>query len=295
MLSNGTGKGRAFQDGSIRLAKSWRLLVLSTGEVGLADKIREEGGRVKAGQSVRLVDVPADAGAGLGLFEDLHGHTSPQVFADALKSAAATNYGHAARAFISKLQEQREEAQTGILAFMDSWLAAYCPADADGQVQRVARRFLLCAAASELATKWGLLPWGNKEAVEAVRTCFDAWLLSRGGAGAAEDMSIWEQVMFFLEQHGASRFQPVDKHDAPCINRVGFRQETDEGTVYFILPESFREEVCRGVDPRRAAKVLLEKGILLKGEGRNLMRRPTAELPDYGRKRCYTLMLRRDA
>lgn len=45
--------------------------MLSTGEKGLADKILEEGGRVQAGQAVRLVDIPADAGAGLGLFESL--------------------------------------------------------------------------------------------------------------------------------------------------------------------------------------------------------------------------------
>lgn len=109
MLANGVGKGRAYQDGSMRAVKSWRLLMLSTGEVGLAEKIREEGGRVKAGQSVRLIDVPADAGAGLGIFEELHGFSSPQVFADALKQAAATDYGHAARDFIGKVQKNRAE------------------------------------------------------------------------------------------------------------------------------------------------------------------------------------------
>jgi putative DNA primase/helicase len=295
MLANGMGKGRAFQDGSMRAAKSWRLLVLSTGEVGLAEKIREEGGRVKAGQAVRLIDVPADAGAGMGIFEELHGFASPQAFADALKRAAATDYGHAARAFIGKVQEQREEAQKGLSGFLDRGLAEYCPSDADGQVRRVARRFLLCAAAGEMAADWGLLPWGKGESLQAVRTCFDAWLALRGGVGAAEDAAIVEQVMFFLEQHGQSRFQDVDRPDAMCVNRVGFRQAMEGGTAYSILPESFKAEVCKGHDAKRAAAVLLERGILLPGEGRNLMRKPSAPLPGYGRKRCYVLAVKEEA
>lgn len=289
LLANGVGKSRAYSDGSVRAIRAWRVLIVSTGEVGLATKILEEGGHVKAGQSVRLVDVPADAGVGLGLFEDLHGYASPQVFADVLKNAAAANYGHAARAFISRLQEQRDEARAGILAFIDRWLSDFCPPAADGQVQRVARRFLLCAAAGELATGWGLLPWSEKEAVKAVRVCFDAWLASRGGTEAAEDVALVAQVKLFLEQHGQSRFQSVDTPDALCVNRVGFRQEVDGRTVYYVLPESFKTEVCHGYDHKRAAVVLLEKGILIAGDSRNVKRRPSISLPGYGRKRCYVL------
>lgn len=291
MLANGMGKGRAFQDGSMRAAKTWRLLVLSTGEVGLAEKIREEGGRVRAGQSVRLIDVPADAGAGLGIFENLHGFVGPQAFADALKRAAATDYGHAARAFIGKIQEHRAEFLPELLSFMDGNLSLLCPDNADGQVKRVARRFLLCVAAGETAAEWGILPWKKGESLQTVRTCFDAWLALRGSTGAAEDAAIVEQVMLFLEQHGQSRFQDVDRPDAVCVNRVGFRQAIEGGTVYFILPESFKAEVCKGHDAKRAAAVLLEKGLLLAGDGGRVKRRPPFALPGYGRGRCYTIRI----
>ncbi|MBQ9453066.1 MAG: DUF927 domain-containing protein, partial [Desulfovibrio sp.] len=178
MLANGMGKSRAYTDGTARAAKTWRLLVLSTGEVGLADKIKEEGGTVHAGQSVRLVDVPADAGAGLGIFEDLHGHTSPQAFSDALKAAAVENYGHAARTFVEHIQgEGRGVVTNGVRGFIDRGLSDFCPPDADGQVKRVARRFLLCAAAGELASGWGIVPWGEGKVVQAVRTCFESWLV----------------------------------------------------------------------------------------------------------------------
>lgn len=202
MLGNGMGKSRSLQDGGLRAVKSWRCFILSTGEVGLAEKIREEGGRARAGQEVRLVDIPADAGAGMGILEELHGHASPQAFADALKQSAATNYGHAARAFIRALQAEREKAGAELAQFMAQWQEDFCAADAGGQVRRVARRFLLCTGAGEMAAEWGLVPGERGAAVAAARTCFEAWLAQRGGAGAAEDRAVLEQVRLFLEQHG---------------------------------------------------------------------------------------------
>jgi putative DNA primase/helicase len=291
MLANGMGKARAFQDGSAKTVKSWRCMVLSTGEKGLAEKIAEEGRKVQAGQSVRLIDIPADAGANMGIFEDIHDFDSPQAFADALKTAAATNYGHAARKFIGKIQEHRDTALSELHEFMTNGAPLLCPDDADGQVKRVARRFLLCAAAGEMAAEWRILPWEKGEAPEAVKTCFDAWLESRGGTGAAEDSAILAQVTLFIEQHGASRFQDVDKPDAICLNRVGFRltQDTGNDTVYYVLPESFKE-ICKGHAADKAARVLRDAGLLRtsRADGRGLKTwLPT--LPGIGRRLGYIL------
>jgi putative DNA primase/helicase len=262
-------------------------MVLSTGEKGLAEKIAEEGGRVQAGQAVRLIDVPADAGAGLGLFENLHGHASAQAFADAIKSAASTHYGHAARAFIATFQQNRAEAADTLHKGFATGLECLCLPDVDGQVQRVARRFLLCALAGEMAAEWGLLPWGQGEALAAVKTCFDAWLARRGGVGAAEDAAIVEQVTLFLEQHGASRFQDVGNQDAVCINRVGFRRNREDGaTVYYVLPESFKE-ICKGHDVTRAARVLRDAGLLIP-DGKHF-KGNSPNLPGLGRQKCYIL------
>jgi putative DNA primase/helicase len=137
-----------------------------------------------------------------------------------------------------------------------------------------------------------LLPWEKGEALLAVKSCFDAWLSLRGGAAAAEDTAIVEQVTLFIEQHGASRFQYLDTQAATVINRVGFRRDVEGGTEYLILPESFKAEVCKGHNAKRAATVLLEKGLLLPGEGRNLMRMSANVLPGFGcRKRCYTILI----
>ena len=293
MLANGMGKTRGTASGGHKNPKTWRIMVLSSGEKGLVDKIAEEGGKIQAGQLVRLVDIPADTGSGFGIFEDLHGHESARAFAEAFKVAAKTNYGHAARKFISQYLLNPTAAKE-ISEFLANGVAELCPTQATSQVQRVAKRFLLCIAAGEMASEWGILPWEKGEAFMATKKCFDSWLAFRGGTEDFEDTNIMEQIMLFIEQHGYSRFQDLDNPVSVCINRVGFRKKTDEGTEYMILPESFKAEVCKGLSATRALKVLLEKGLLIPGEGRNLARKSPSDLPGLGRKRCYTILIKND-
>ena len=67
--------------------KRWRLLFLSSGEIGLAEHMASVQRRTRAGQEIRMVEIPADAGAGLGIFEDLHGFENGAAFALALTDA----------------------------------------------------------------------------------------------------------------------------------------------------------------------------------------------------------------
>src|SRR5262249_12948644 len=55
-LASGIGKQRSQRDGSARLPNTWRVMVLSTGELGVGEKIREAGGRPRAGQEIRILD-----------------------------------------------------------------------------------------------------------------------------------------------------------------------------------------------------------------------------------------------
>ena len=178
MLANGCGKARANRDGFARPSAEWRLLFLSSGEVGLADKIAEDGRgrRAAAGQQVRIVDIAADAGAGLGLFEDLHGFASADAFARHLKMAAGEHYGLAWRAFMRLLTKDFDAIAPTVSGYRDEFIAENCPKGADGQVSRVAARFGLVAAGGEMATAFGVLPWEPGEATKAAARCFADWL-----------------------------------------------------------------------------------------------------------------------
>jgi putative DNA primase/helicase len=58
-LGNGRGKQRAGRTGNARSVTRWRCCVLSSGERTIATAMLEGGHRAKAGQSVRLLDIPA--------------------------------------------------------------------------------------------------------------------------------------------------------------------------------------------------------------------------------------------
>jgi putative DNA primase/helicase len=286
LLANGQGKSRAAQDGALREARCWRCMILSTGEGGLAARLAEEGKRVKAGQEVRLLDIPADAGAGLGLFENIHGFNSAQAFADALKKAASTHYGHASRIFIKAFIKNRMEAEPALHSGFNNYLDTICPANADGQVRRAARRFMLCALAGEMAIEWQILLWEAGSVLRAIKRCFADWLEQRGGSGPQEDKAVLHQIRLFFEQHGGSRFQRIDNHDSPVLNRAGFREEVCGETVYYILPESFKE-ICQGHNVKQAAKVLKMAGMLKTDNDRLQQWLPA--LPGLGRQRGYVL------
>jgi len=289
MLANGSGKARAGRDGAGRPAAEWRCLFISSGEIALADKLAEDGrGRkATAGQAVRVLDISADAGAGMGLFENLHGFESADAFARHLKQASSESYGVAAREFLSKITDKFEDTQDSVRGFKDEFVSNYCPPGADGQVRRAADRFGLIAASGEFATVLGILPWERGAAVDAAAACFRAWLVERGGVEAAEVTSGISQIRRFIELHGESRFTPWDS-DRVTINRAGFRKlDGDDGAEYFVLPEVWNTELCSGLDSGAVARMLAARGMLKASKGRL---QSSVRLPGFGKPvRCYVL------
>jgi uncharacterized protein (DUF927 family) len=297
MLGNGTGKGRASRSGAAREVATWRILFLSTGELSLADKIAETGKRARAGQEVRVIDIPADAGRGHGVFDTLHGFRSGAALADQLRHAAEAHSGHAARAFLEELTRDLAETAEATRAYMAAWLAQQVPDGADGQVGRVATRFALVAAAGELATEVGILPWPVGEASDAAMRCFRDWLAARGDTGPEEVATGLRQVRSFLELHGSSRFEEpwsrnvggssVD-HERRAINRAGFRrQDQDNNWEYFVLPQAWRGELCKSFDAATLAKAMIAKGWMRPGEDENLALR--TRVPGVGNVRLYCI------
>ena len=100
MLANGVGKTRSGRNGIAPPVLHWRLVFMSSGEIGLADKMAEIGQRTHAGLEVRMIDVPANAGADHGVFEHLHGCADGATFAKGLKTAVFRYYGAAVRHYV---------------------------------------------------------------------------------------------------------------------------------------------------------------------------------------------------
>ncbi|MDP6586725.1 MAG: hypothetical protein QF535_18865, partial [Anaerolineales bacterium] len=239
----------------------WRVLFLSTGEISLADHLGSVGKKTKAGQEVRLVDIPMDTGV-YGGFEEIHGFTDGSEFSKYLaEDRIYKYYGVVFRAYLEKVACAKSEIETAIKRARKDFTRDVLPPDASGQVKRVADKFGLVAAAGSLATQMGLTGWDTTEPIEAAKKCFDAWLQARGGAGNQEDQQAIEQVVSFIEAHGESRFSDWDSQ-GKTINRVGFKRQESGQTHYYIFSNSFRNEICKGLSSSRVAELCIKKGLL---------------------------------
>lgn len=295
ILANGSGKTRANRSGEARAPQQWRMLFLSTGEISLADKLAEVGraGRAAAGQQVRVVDVPANAGAGLGVFENLHGHASGDAFARHLKAMSEEHYGHAGPAFVEALQAKREELVASVKARIHNFVEQHCPPDADGQVKRVAARFALLAAAGETARSEEIVSWPEGEAEAAAVRCFQDWLRARGTVEPTEVAEGIRQVLSMLDKHGSSRFenwtdlpgQAGSLTEGRTPNRLGWRRKNARDQWEYYVTASGMKDLTKGFDHRRILAALVEKGHLQPdGQGRSAK---SLQVPSYPRQRLY--------
>lgn len=318
MLANESGKARATRTGTPRARQSWRLLFLSAGELGLADHMAEGQQRTRVGQEVRMVDIAADAGAGLGAFENLHGMAGGAAFAKHITGQAQTVYGAPGRAWLQWLVDHADTLKASIRTASNAQAAAMIPPNASGQVERVGARFALVGAAGELATVAGLTGWPAGESERAARACFESWLAARGGCGNGEIVAMLRQVRRFLETHGEGRFamwhRGSDDHAPKTLQRAGVRRMLNdhgepiktnsqhgaefgdrmpaalgEGVSfeYFILAETFRGEVCQGFEYKAVSSVLLNHGCLAPDKGRSFDCKP--RLPGLGLSWCYRI------
>ncbi|MFN4352486.1 MAG: DUF927 domain-containing protein [Hylemonella sp.] len=320
MLANEQSKARATRAGAPRPRLAWRLLFLSAGELGLADHMAEGMKRTRTGQEVRMADIPADAGAGMGAFECVHDYEGGAAFSKHITGMAGGVYGALGRAWLQWLTEHADTLKADIRKASAALVAQLVPEGASGQVERVGARFALVGAAGELATAAGLTGWQAGESERAARACFNAWLAARGGIGNGEVTAILRQVRSFLEANGEGSFtwwhRATDDRNAKTLNRCGFRRLVhkdapistegdfqrefgddvksvpsfaidDTTTEFFVLAEKFKSELAKGFDADTVARVLLEHECLIVQErGRFTYK---TRLPGIGNARCYRI------
>lgn len=275
MLAQGQGKARLGREGQVRRTFAWRLVGLSSGEIALADKIAEGGGRIAAGQGVRVLDVRADASQGMGLFEDLHGGDDPGAFSQRIKAGASRYYGTAARTFLRALLADLDGALARV-AHHRRTILAVLPEEADGQVKRVAGAFALVGAAGELAAELGVVPWDLGEATEGARRCFVEWLAERGGSDAAEVIDAAARLRRAVEVDGHSRFLPW-RHDPRVVvrtNSLGYLRTAEDGgkredddppaVPTYFLHKSGMDELLRGLDQKAVLRDLANRKVIVR-------------------------------
>ena len=286
MLANGMGKLRANKNAYAREKHTWRLLFLSSGEISLADHMKEGGKKVRAGQEVRIIDIPSDTGEH-GAFEYLYSMENGATFSRYLCQKTESYHGTLGRAFIKKLVEDISGSLEKIKKYREEFIEKNTSSIQSGQISRALHKFSLVAAAGRLATDYDLTGWTDEDAFWAAEECFKKWVENRGGTTSQEEISALKQVRHFFELHGESRFSNWDgDENQKTINRAGYKKMSSGFLNFFVFQEVFRSDICSGLSPNDVAKVLVDKGWIIPSSDGKSSR--SEKLPGFDTSvRCY--------
>ena len=104
----------------------------------------------------------------------------------------------------------------------------------------------------------------------AVAQCMKDWRAYRYGIESQASERMIEQVNGFFEFNAHSRFQALTDRTPTNGDCAGFRSPNSRGgTDFYVIPEVFRSEICKGFDVRLMCQMLSEKGLLISGGGRH--------------------------
>lgn len=256
-LFNGVGKIQGAKDGGNRDVKRWRAMAFSTGEIDMESYIRADGGKVNAGQLVRLLNVPITKAT------EYHGYADGKAHADAMREACKANYGAVGREWIRLLASQKEASIEAVRAAERRWLGLL-PNEASEQVRRVASRFAVLEAA--LLLSLSLTGWDAQECRDALQHSFNAWV-NEFGMGNREAKAWVEQAEAFLQRYGYSRYLPyhnTDPRDLPIKDLAGYRVKSRSGEemAFHTWPSVFKDEIATGANYIAFAQALADAGML---------------------------------
>lgn len=256
-LFNGVGKLQGAKEGGNRDLKRWRTVAISTGEMDLETFIAMAGRKAKAGQLVRLLNIP------LSKAVRFHQHANGKQHADALKDAYQNHHGAAGREWITWLASNQQQAAEAVREAEARW-RGLIPAEYGEQVHRVGARFAILEAALLLGRV--ITGWDEQTCRDAVQHSYNAWV-REFGTGNKEHQQIIAQCEAFLNANGYSRFAPFpyDPQSLPIRDMAGYRasgNHDDDPIVFYTFPATFEQEIASGFNPKQFARVLVESGML---------------------------------
>lgn len=255
MLANGQGKGRMDRDRGQETAKTWRVLVLSSGEKNLTEHAALSGDPANAGAELRMADINAGQREHKA-FDDIHDCKDGDEFWKRISTAINANHGMAAPAFLEKLCS--DQGRDFIRDFSE--IRAHFSVQ-NSQAGRVADRFAAAALGGELAIQYGVVHWPNGTALEACLTLYQEWVATQG-KGSTEDRQILTMISDFIDAHADTRFSDItfapDRTSGP---RAGFFELVGDSRMFHFNSAGMKEAV-RGYGIDRIVQALDSVGAL---------------------------------
>lgn len=301
-LSSGKGKAKSSKYAAEQY--NWSTVILSTGEDSLAVHAKKGSAKRKAGEEVRMIDIPADAGEGRGIFETLpEDFNNANEYVKYLAEQVQQCYGTAQIAFLEKFiaDLNDKDAKVSVKDRIKSYMKVFNdkhninPVDGtanegttnEGTTNRFGDRFSLAYAAGCLAVEYGVLPFTQKQILIRISRCYKAALGIKPKT-REERLSIYNKKLDkYLKNNEFPELRSKEAWTEEEINEIdGFTLSISGIKVVALKPEVARSRI-----PKSLYKELLKhyqsKGYLLPDSKLNSTRQISLNGNKIGRYHCF--------
>jgi hypothetical protein len=288
-LLQGRMKARMNEFGGMRDQHNWRILLLSTGEISVQQRIEQEGPRkVMGGERIRAIDIPVDELPPDNKLTREDG----ELLANHLRKFLGENYGTAGMAFIEGLMttfktfaDMREELNLRVNSALDElcdYLGQYRPLLSPHK--RALRHFALVHAVGIWAAQAEASPFSEEEVKCALLSVATAWL---------QDFPyLSDQDKLLGELRSYIQAERLHLKDTQKTQRASWSRDSKptmllhDGKLW-LSPERF-EAACGELPFKKAAKMLDRLGVLHRHEGDGQYKTKVSVWPEvFGSTRYY--------
>ena len=281
MIANQSAKSRSNCIGETLEKKRWRILFLSNGEPSIEQKIEASREKARAGQLIRVIDIPIQLDDSLSnkdgektAYQNFHGFKSNIEISTHLYQATEKYYGTASKSFLSRYVKLKKRNQVKLrkeLISIENSLEEVLKKEYGGvssQVLRALKRFAIVKLALGLAKRFKILPFEEEEVEQAVHKMLDSWVEYREGVSSGEESAILRRLSHFFNQHGygASFINYHTKAEDITTskgNTYGYRKQAGESVLWYIKPVIFKT-ICQNlkIDYSQTRRVLKSKKLV---------------------------------
>jgi len=273
---------RALGDDS--MLTDFHVIFGSTSEHRLAAFMRQGGSAITGGLAARLVDVPADAGKGLKIFEKLPRDVTADQYLQRLNRACHLYCGVAGRTYLGRLVTEVAKDGRGLEAFLADHMRTFENKIAnDPQVDpRIRRRFAALFAAGQLGLRYGVLHPSCDWFMDAIASCYRAAIASQPGLSISAPVAI-ARLIKYLDDNikklpEASGKQPITK--STWRRAIGLRSiPAQHGRRIWLKSKVLRDSIFPD-DSDIALGHLANAGVLVKSKAEQ-QRVPELKIKEY--------------
>lgn len=264
-ITEGKGKKRSSKYQKEKL--SWKLMFLSAGELSLSEHAHAGGTYRMNGERVRAIDIPAEAGANIGVYESLiEGTNSASKMATVLTNNMSKYHGTAFPEYVSRISKYlarcgEDQFRKLLKKKIDFFIKKASVFD-NGQSMRIAMKFALLYAAGTLAIQCGVLNFKRSDILKGILKCYQDAMSSVPESLSEKVNTFKEKVILELKN---GNIEDIKKTRATLdeMNKMFIVIGTiGKEKVLGIDKHFFDSNFCSQKDISCALKILEDDGIL---------------------------------